>query len=121
MNYNQKGLSTWSNTHAIVHSNNKAQLITQDKDGDYRITKEVNSIMKTFTLIEKKEFKAHFTNGAKDEEAVDDGYKYKAIVDNEELYCISYRDLALNSFLTERQARSLIEKKEYLGCFLEVL
>jgi len=32
------GMSSWSHTHAIVHTNNKAQLVTQDsKDGTYRL------------------------------------------------------------------------------------
>ena len=118
------GLSTWSHTHAIIFPNSKAQLITQNSiNGEYRINKKANSKMKTFKLLDKKEFEAHFTEEANDLVAIEEGMKYKVITDYDEIvYARSYRHICDLIDCSERFSRDLIrigEKNGFVCSLLE--
>lgn len=108
------GLSTWSYTHAIIHNNNKAQLITQNSlNGEFRIAKKADSKMKVFSLFDKKDFEPHFTEDMNDILAVEDGMKYKITKDDGTIaYYRSYRHICEVEGISERFARELIKDEE---------
>ena len=122
-NYTSSPLSTWSHTHAIIFPNSKAQLITQNSiNGEYRINKKANSKMKTFKLLDKKEFEAHFTEEANDLVAIEEGMKYKVITDyNEVVYARSYRHICDLIDCSERFSRDLIKIGEKNGFVCSLL
>lgn len=115
------GLSTWSHTHALIHDNNKLQLITQNSlNGEFRIKKSADSRMGTFKLLDKRDFEPHFTQNMNDILALEEGMKYKITKDDGEVfYAKSYRHIRelSNDTLSERFCRALIqdgEKNEWI-------
>ncbi len=117
LNYNQKGISTWSHTHAIIHRNNKAQLITQNSlTGEYRVNEKANNRMKTFKLLDKKEFTPHFTEENDDLDAIENGMKYKIVTkEGDVIYCRSYRHLIKLTKKSNRFCSTLIKNSEKDG------
>ena len=60
LSYNQKGLSTWSWTHVVIHPNNKAQHITQNEEGDFAILSRATSTNTVINYLNNVDFIPHF-------------------------------------------------------------
>ena len=113
------GLSTWSHTHAIIHDNNKAQLVLQDSTtGKYKLEKEPNSI----GMIIKKKDKINSRPYLTDESYANEGYKYKLIDGEGNVvgYFKGYRGMQEITD-SEWKARKLMEDGEGYGYTLEYL
>ena len=113
------GLSTWSHTHAIIHSNNKAQLVMQDSNtGKYKLEKEPNSI----GMIIERKGRTNSRPYLTDESYASEGYKYKLIDTDGNIvgYFKGYRGMQEITD-SEWKARRLMEDGEGYGYTLEYL
>jgi len=114
------GLSTWSHTHAIIHANNKAQLIMQDSTtGNYKLD-DTTSVGTFFKKSKGTTGKPYFT----DESLSDDGFKYKILDSEGEIvgYFKGYRGVGDVVFEgSEWKGRKLIEDGSHHGYSVKYL